>query len=172
MSSVVKEPTFIVGYNINSRECGLYEFRRSIHKDKIERAVKEFKEMTPKQRAKIFDCTEIQAEYMIISMISIYPPKRKAVDATKPNKTDHISDANREEDEFEDEEIQKEVKREVVKVEEEQDIFDEDDVQKEDPTDNCLNCDKSMFTDKAKTERLDDGSFCCDYCRKSFKERK
>ena len=73
MSYAVKEPTYIIGYNLNPYAVGFHEHRRSNDKSKIEKELNAIKKMTAKKKAEIFECTEIQAGNMIITMISIFP---------------------------------------------------------------------------------------------------
>lgn len=79
MSSVVKEPTFILGYNFNVWECGLYEWDRSLDKVKMAKKLEKLEKMSPSQRAMVFDCTEAQAKNMKMKLISIYPYHKSVI---------------------------------------------------------------------------------------------
>ena len=86
MSHIVKEPTYIIGYNLNSNAVGMFEYKRSNDKSKMEKEIKILNKMIAKKKAEIFECTEIQAENMRINLISIFPSKGIVVDETENDK--------------------------------------------------------------------------------------
>lgn len=89
MSHAVKEPTFILGYTRHPTLIGILEISRSNNKNRIEKMLEQYQNMSVKKKMKEFDCTEIQAGYLTFKLVSIYP---KVKDVTEVDEDITVDD--------------------------------------------------------------------------------
>ena len=83
------ETVYMVGYNVNPFECGLYEWRKTFERQVAMDEVERLKKMPLKKRAKIFECTENQAQYMTIRMLAYVPANRFRKEEIEDIKTEN-----------------------------------------------------------------------------------